>query len=86
VPFSFASDFIAKIEKAAGSISEDLTMKKEFYAHSREGKPPRDWHPLEDHLKKAAKTAQRFADDFNAGDWAYLAGLTPRNGIETKRL
>jgi len=50
-------------------------MKKEFYAHSREGSPPEDWHPLEDHLNEVAKIARDFANDFNAGDWAYLAGL-----------
>lgn len=61
-------------------------MEKEYYAHSKEGKPPRDWHKLEDHLNEVAEIARDFANDFNAGDWAYLAGLTPRNGIETKRL
>jgi len=50
-------------------------MKKEYYAHSREGKPPEDWHRLEDHLKKVAEMARDFADDFNAGEWGYLAGL-----------
>ena len=61
-------------------------MKNEFYAHSRDGKPPEDWHRLEDHLKEVAKMARTFANDFSAGDWAYLAGLTHRSGIETKRL
>ena len=50
-------------------------MKEEFYAHSKEGKPPKDWHRLEDHLKAVAEMARRFANDFHAGDWAYLAGL-----------
>jgi len=59
---------------------------KEYYAHSREGKPLEDWHRVEDHLKDVAKLARGFADDFNAGDWAYLAGLTHRSGIERKRL
>ncbi len=48
---------------------------EEYYAHSKEGKPSEDWHRLEDHLKKVAETARRFADDFGAGDWAYMAGL-----------
>ena len=30
-------------------------MKKEYYAHSQSGKPPEDWHRLEDHLKKLRK-------------------------------
>jgi len=50
-------------------------MKKEYYAHSREEKSPEAWHRFEDHLKEVAKMAQTFADDFNGGDWAYLAGL-----------
>jgi len=50
-------------------------MKEEFYAHSREGKPPKDWHRLEDHLQAVAEMARIFANDFGAGDWEYLAGL-----------
>ena len=42
-------------------------MKDEFYAHSKEGKPPEEWHRLEDHLKNVAEIARRFAEDFNAG-------------------
>jgi len=84
MPFSFGCDFIAKIEKAARSISEDFTMKKEFYAHSREGSPPEDWHKLEDHLKSVAELARKFASQFNAGDWGYLAGLWKRLKREYK--
>ena len=50
-------------------------MKDEFYAHSREGKPPKEWHRLEDHLKAVAGMAREFASAFDAGDWGYLAGL-----------
>jgi hypothetical protein len=39
-------------------------MKKEFYAHSREGKPPEEWHRLEDHLKEVAEMARGFANTF----------------------
>ena len=61
-------------------------MKDEFYAHSREGIPPKHRHRLEDHLKEVAEKARVFANEFKAGDWAYLAGLTHRSGIERKRL
>ena len=37
-------------------------MKNEFYAHSREGKPPEDWHRLEDHLKEVAELLRTFAN------------------------
>lgn len=50
-------------------------MKEESYAHSREGKPPEEWHRLEDHLKAVVEMARMFADDFHAGDWGYLAGV-----------
>jgi hypothetical protein len=50
-------------------------MKDEFYAHSRDGKPREEWHRLEDHLTRVAEIARRFGNEFNAGDWAYLAGL-----------
>lgn len=39
-------------------------MKNEFYAHSREGIPPKHWHRLEDHLKAVAEMDQRFAEEF----------------------
>ena len=50
-------------------------MADKYYAHSLEGKPTEDWHLLEDHLKAVAEIAGRFSEDFNAGDWAYLAKL-----------
>jgi hypothetical protein len=61
-------------------------MKDEFYAHSRDGKPPEDWQRLGDHLNEVAEKVRVFANEFNACDWAYLAGLTHRSGIERKRL
>jgi len=70
-----------------GWVTLKLTMKdKKFYAHFRDGKSPEDWHRLENHLNEVARMARRFANEFNAGDWGYLAGLTHRSGIETKRL
>lgn len=56
-------------------LSEKTMQDKKYYAHSIEGKPPKDWQRLEDHLKNVAEMARRFADDFNAGDWGYLAGV-----------
>jgi hypothetical protein len=44
-------------------------MKDEFYAHSWEGKPPEDWHRLEDHLNRVAELTLNFASAFDAGDW-----------------
>jgi hypothetical protein len=39
-------------------------MKDEFYAHSREGIPPKHRHHLEDHLREVAEVARTFANDF----------------------
>jgi len=50
-------------------------MSRKYYAHSLEGRPPSEWQLLEEHLKNVAELARRFAEDFSAGDWAYLAGL-----------
>lgn len=50
-------------------------MKDEYYAHSLEGKPPKNWQPLEKHLKNVAEKARTFADAFGAAEWGYLAGL-----------
>ncbi len=50
-------------------------MEEHYYAHSKEREPPENWHRLEDHLKSVAEMARNFANDFGAGDWAYLAGL-----------
>ena len=47
-------------------------MKDEFYAHSRDGKPPKDWHRLEDYLKAVAEMARTFPNEFKAGDRAYF--------------
>ncbi|MDD5433848.1 MAG: CRISPR-associated helicase Cas3' [Nitrospira sp.] len=47
----------------------------EYYAHSVEGKPTSEWHVLHDHLLSVANLAKKFAEAFNSGDWAYLAGL-----------
>jgi hypothetical protein len=57
------------MERVSDLIMSEKTMKSEkHYAHSRKGKPPEDWDPLEDHLKNVAEMARGFADDFNAGD------------------
>ncbi len=46
-----------------------------LYAHSREGRPPEEWQPLEEHLRNVADLAAEFAKPFGAEAWAYLAGL-----------
>ncbi len=47
----------------------------EYFAHSLEGKPVKEWHLLEDHLLGVAGLAKSFADEFGSGEWACLAGL-----------
>jgi hypothetical protein len=52
----------------------------EYYAHSKDGAHPKDWHPLEDHLRSVAEKARQFAEPFGAGEWASLAGLWHDSG------
>lgn len=47
----------------------------EYYAYSVEGKPTIEWHGLHYHLLNVASLTKKFAEAFNFGDWAYLAGL-----------
>lgn len=54
---------------------KEPAMSKKFFAHSLPGRPPEEWQPLEEHLRKVAEMARQFAEPFGAGDWAYLAGL-----------
>ncbi len=46
-----------------------------FYAHSKEGAPPDQWQPLQDHLSNTAKLAAEMAGQFGCSEWGYLAGL-----------
>jgi len=48
---------------------------KKFYAHSKEGRSPEEWQPLEVHLRNVADMAAEFAKPFGGDQWAYLAGL-----------
>jgi len=40
----------------------------DYYAHSKEGKPPSEWPPLDGHLKNVAEMAREFADIFGTDD------------------
>jgi CRISPR-associated endonuclease/helicase Cas3 len=48
---------------------------KQYYAHSLEGKPPSEWHKLEEHLRGTAERATKFAAEFGCSEWGYLTGL-----------
>ncbi len=47
-----------------------------FIAHVKQDENG-EWieHSLEEHLKEVAKLSSKFAESFNASEWAYLAGL-----------
>lgn len=47
----------------------------QFYAHSKEGAPPSEWQPLDEHLHNVAELAAEFARPFGGEEWARLAGL-----------
>jgi CRISPR-associated endonuclease/helicase Cas3 len=59
-------------------------MQDEYYAHSLDGKLPKDWQPLEVHLKNVAEMARTFAEIFGAGEWGYLAIMTHARELERK--
>ncbi|MCX5834976.1 MAG: CRISPR-associated helicase Cas3' [Deltaproteobacteria bacterium] len=46
-----------------------------YYAHSIDGQPSEHWQSLEEHLHNVSEMAESFGDTFDAGRWAYLAGL-----------
>lgn len=50
-------------------------MLKEYYAHSLEGRPQKEWQRLEEHLRNVAQLARQSADPFGGGDWAFIAGF-----------
>jgi hypothetical protein len=52
---------------------------KKFFAQTLEGKPPDNWHPLEEHLKNVAELARSLADKFGVGE------MFPDFKIRTKR-
>jgi len=49
-------------------------MTQDFYAHSLEGRPPSEWQPLDEHLKKVAEKAAAFAAAFDSSSWGKLVG------------
>ncbi|MED1471764.1 CRISPR-associated helicase Cas3' [Bacillus salipaludis] len=46
-----------------------------YYAHSTNNKDKSDWHLLKDHLNDVANRASEFANPFQGGSFAYIAGL-----------
>jgi hypothetical protein len=48
----------------------------DYYAHSKKGVLPSEWQPLDQHLKKVADFARKFADDFGARDWGCLVQMS----------
>jgi len=62
-------------KKKIPTINNQFLENLPFFAHSLSGKPIHTWQKLEDHLLNVAKLAGRFAEEFGAGEWGYLAGL-----------
>ncbi len=49
--------------------------KQDCFAHSGPGQPPDGWQLLKDHLEAVAKSAEKSATKFGAGDFGHAAGL-----------
>lgn len=45
------------------------------FAHTKEGVPPDQWEPLEEHLENVGRLAGEYASSFGAAQWGRLAGL-----------
>jgi len=45
------------------------------FAHTKEGRPPEEWEPLDEHLRLVRSLARDFAAAFGSGAWGELAGL-----------
>ena len=52
-----------------------MSDETRFYAHTIDGQPPEAWQLLDAHLRAVAQLAASFALPYDAGDWAYCAGL-----------
>jgi CRISPR-associated endonuclease/helicase Cas3/CRISPR-associated endonuclease Cas3-HD len=46
-----------------------------YYAHTNNTSNKNEWQPLDEHLKNVAELAHDFAEEFNSGKLAYVAGL-----------
>jgi len=55
-----------------------------YYAHSKEDAPLRNWHLLDAHLESVARLASEFARSFGAQKWAEIAGRTHDLGKGTR--
>jgi CRISPR-associated endonuclease/helicase Cas3 len=51
-----------------------MSMATAPYAHTREGRPPEEWHGLLEHLEGTAGLAGGFASAFGSEAWGELAG------------
>ncbi|MGD9209649.1 MAG: CRISPR-associated helicase Cas3' [Desulfobacteraceae bacterium] len=57
---------------------------EEYYAHSLSDHPKKKWQLLNSHLENTADLARKFAQEFDSGEWGYLAGLWHDLGKYTK--
>lgn len=46
-----------------------------YYAHTKEGTPPEEWQPLEEHLKEVSRLAGEFAAKFGNSEMGEVIGL-----------
>ena len=58
-------------------------MPTKYYAHSKEGRPPEEWQPLEEHLENVAKMAAEFAKPFGGEEWLKVIGAVHDMGKGT---
>ena len=47
----------------------------DYWAHSKEDLPEKEWQTIEAHSRGVADLAKDFASQFDAANWGYAAGM-----------
>jgi CRISPR-associated endonuclease/helicase Cas3 len=61
-----------------------MEMRRQFYAHTKDGKDKSEWQKLIDHLNRTANFATEFGRDAGVAELAWIAGLTHDIGKYSK--
>nr|MDQ3006105.1 CRISPR-associated endonuclease Cas3'' [Chloroflexota bacterium] len=61
-----------------------MEVKKQFYAHTKDGKDESEWQPLINHLTRVADYASDFGRDAGISELARIAGMTHDLGKYSK--
>ena len=63
------------LEAFQSAVLSDVRLPATLYGHSKPGRPPEEWQPLDAHLNAVANAGARFAEPFQSSLWAWAAGV-----------